>query len=145
MLQEFTHEIQISTDKGLIDIDFVFNYLNKVAYWSKGISRELVEKSIEHSLCFSVLLQGKQIGFARLVTDYATFAYLGDVFIDPAYRGKGYSKQMMQFIVSYPGLEVLRRWILMTSDAHGLYQQFGFTTPAKPEIVMERVKQNPYG
>lgn len=140
-----TATLRITTDKTLINTDYVFHYLNEISYWAKGIPRNLVEKSIQNSLCFVPMLEDKQVGFARLVTDFATYAYLADVFIDPNHRAKGYAKQLMQFIVDYPELQAIRRWGLLTGDAHGLYQQFGFTSPTNPEMVMERVKQNPYG
>ena len=119
--------IEITTDQSKIDIPFVHNYLSEVSYWAKGIPLELVEKSIQNSMCFSVLKNEKQIGFARVITDYTTFAYLADVFIDENFRGFGYSKKLMNFIMNHPDLQGLRKWMLMTKDAHGLYKQFNFS------------------
>lgn len=116
----------ISTDKALLDIDLIHSYLSKESYWAMNIPRELVEKLIRHSLCLGVYHQKKQIGFARLVTDSATFAYLADVFILEEYRGKGLSKWLMHSIHAHPELQGLRRWLLATRDAHGLYEQFGW-------------------
>lgn len=116
----------ISTDKKLLDIEVIHSYLAKQSYWAMNIPKEVVEKSILHSLCFGVFSVDKQIGFARLVTDQATFAYLADVFILEDYRGKGLSKWLMHSIHAHPDLQGLRRWVLGTKDAHGLYEQFGW-------------------
>ena len=116
----------ISTDPALLDIHCIHQYLATESYWAAGIPITTVEKSIAHSLCFGMYTAGKQIGFARLVTDRATFAYLADVFILPAYRGKGLSKWLMETIQAHPELQQLRRWMLGTRDAHGLYEQFGW-------------------
>lgn len=120
-------EFIISTDKDLIDFEVVYNYLSNESYWAKGIPRAIVQTSIEHSLCFGVYNNDQQIGFARLVTDMATFAYLADVFILEAYRGKGLSKWLIEVIQAHPELQTLRRWVLGTRDAHGLYEQFGWS------------------
>ena len=117
----------ISTNPVLIDINAVHQYLAEESYWAKGIPLATVEKSITHSLCFGLYENGKLIGFARLVTDRTTFAYLCDVFILPAHQGKGLGKWLMQTIHSHPDLQGLRRWMLATRDAHGLYAQFGWT------------------
>lgn len=122
-----TGELIISTDKDLIDFEVVYNYLSNESYWAKGIPRAIVQTSIEHSLCFGVYNNDQQIGFARLVTDMATFAYLADVFILEAYRGKGLSKWLIEVIQAHPELQTLRRWVLGTRDAHGLYEQFGWS------------------
>jgi len=116
----------ITTDKSKIDTAYVHRFLTR-SYWAAGIPMETVQKSIEGSLCFSVFFEEQQVGFARAITDEATFAYLADVFIDENFRGKGLSKWLMETIISYPGLQGLRRFLLATRDAHGLYQQFGFT------------------
>ncbi len=136
--------IKITTDPSKIDVAFVHHYLSEISYWAKGIPLSLVEKSIQNSMCFSVLKNEKQIGFARVVTDYATFAYLADVFVDENFRGHGYSKELMAFIMSHPDLQGLRRWMLMTKDAHGLYEQFNFSKLKKPENAMEIRLENPY-
>jgi GNAT superfamily N-acetyltransferase len=126
----------ISTDKSKLDIPFIHNYLSG-SYWSENIPAEIVAKAIEGSLCFGLYDGSKQVGFARMVTDSATFAYLADVFIDEAYRGKGLSKWLMEVILSHPRLQGLRRILLATRDAHGLYTQFGFTALNMPERMMQ--------
>ena len=127
----------ISTDKSLLDIDMIYNYLDKESYWAQGIPPEKIKKAIDGSLCFGVYLNKQQVGFARIVTDKATFAYLCDVFVLPHFRRKGLSKWMVQTIVQHPDLQGLRRWSLATADAHGLYNQFGFKQLAKPDNWME--------
>ncbi|WP_224999800.1 GNAT family N-acetyltransferase [Cesiribacter sp. SM1] len=129
--------VVISTDKSKINIDYVHHFLSTKSYWAKGIPSETVAKAINNSLCFVVLKNDVQIGFARVITDYTTFAYLADVFIDPGHRGFGYSKILVAEIVGNPQLQGLRRWMLMTADAHSLYEQFGFSMLAKPERAME--------
>jgi len=131
------NNIEITTNRSRINLDYVHHYLSEKLYWAKGIPKEVVEKSIQNSICFSVFLNEKQIGFARVITDHATFAYLGDVFIDEDFRGLGFSKKIMQFILDYTDLQGLRRWMLMTWDAQSLYEQFGFSVSPKPEQVME--------
>ncbi len=126
----------ISTDKTKLDIAVIHNYLCNESYWAKNIPIDIVEKSIEGSFCFGVYNSNKQIGFARLITDHATFAYLADVFIANEYRGKGLSKMLMKEIMGHPSLQGLRRWMLATRDAHGLYAQFGFVPLDKPERIM---------
>ena len=116
----------ISTEKEKLDIDLIHSFLNST-YWAEGISKEIIRRSIEGSLCFGVFENDKQVGFARMITDKATFAYLADVFIIEEYRGRGLSKWLMEVIMSHPDLQGLRRMILVTKDAHGLYRQFGFT------------------
>ena len=115
----------ISTDKSKIDIAYVHQFLTN-SYWAENIPVETVERSISGSLCFSVFHQRAQVGFARVITDEATFAYLADVFIDENYRGKGLSKWLMETIIQYPTLQHFRRFLLATRDAHGLYKQLGF-------------------
>lgn len=127
----------ISTDKSLIDFEVVYNYLNNDSYWAKGITRERIKKAIDNSICFGVYHNGKQAGFARVITDMATFAYICDVFILPEYRRLGLSKWLMQTIKQYQEFHGLRRWSLATLDAHGLYKQFGFTELSKPQNWME--------
>lgn len=142
----------ISTDAVLIDVGAVHRYLSEDSYWSKGIPVETVRRGIANSLAFGIYDTSKpradggptQIGFARIISDKATFAYLADVFVLPEYRGHGLSKWLMQVIVSHPDLQGLRRWMLMTLDAHGLYRQFGFTDAANPDRVMERVDRDVY-
>lgn len=122
-------DFRISTDPALIDVDVLHRYLSEHSYWAAGIPREVVEKSIAHSLCFGVYHRQQMIGFGRLVTDRATFAWLADVFILESYRGKGLSKWLLSVIQCHPELQGLRRWMLGTRDAHGLYEQFGWTVP----------------
>lgn len=134
----------VSCDPAKLDIAMVGEFLAST-YWARGIPPATVEKSLNGSLCFALLYGERQIGLARVITDYATIAYLGDVFVLPEYRGRGLSKWMMDCVVNHPGLQGLRRWILATSDAHGLYEQFGFKALKKPEIFMERHDPDVYG
>lgn len=115
----------------------IHGFLSDKAYWSRNIPKETVVKSIEHSLCFCVYEGEKQVGFARVISDHATIAYLGDVFILESHRGKGLSTLLMQAIMSHPELQGLRRWILLTGDAHGLYKKFGWSDIADPSVWME--------
>jgi GNAT superfamily N-acetyltransferase len=124
----------ISTDRRKLDIALIHHYLSNESYWAQGIPVSVVERSIEHSFCFGMYHQEQQVGFARLVTDKATFAYLADVFILPEHRGKGLSKWMLTIIHSHPDMQGLRRWMLGTKDAHGLYEQFGWE-PIPAELV----------
>jgi GNAT superfamily N-acetyltransferase len=119
-------EFLYSTDKTKLNIECIHYFLSKESYWAKNIPIELVKTSIEGSLCFGVYYQAKQIGFARVITDYATFGYLADVFIDKDFRGKGLSKELMKFIMEQDVIKKLRRFMLATLDAHSLYAQFGF-------------------
>ncbi len=116
----------ISTDKGKINIEYVHQFLRR-SYWAENIPIDVVRRSVKGSLCFAVFYREEQIGFARVITDEATFAYLADVFIDERFRGKGLSKWLVEIILQYPSLQGLRRFMLGTRDAHGLYGQFGFT------------------
>ncbi|MFD0749467.1 GNAT family N-acetyltransferase [Mucilaginibacter calamicampi] len=127
----------ISTDNSLLDIDLIYNYLDKDSYWANGIPFEKLERSINNSLCFGLYYKQKQIGFARVVTDKAVFGYLADVFILPEHRKKGLSKWLVQTIMAHPDLQGLRRWSLATLDAHGLYAQFGFTELTNSERWMQ--------
>lgn len=126
----------ISCDPALLNLDTVHGFIAN-SYWAKGIPRELVEKSIRHSLAWGIYHSREQIGFARIITDQATFAYLCDVFIAEKHRGKGLSKALVAAIKAHPDLQGLRRWMLVTLDAHGLYEQFDFTAIAHPERHME--------
>ena len=129
--------IQISTDKSKLQIGVIHQFLTKT-YWAKGRTIKEVKKSIENSFCFGVYLNDKQIGFARIVTDYVVFAYIMDVFTLPEYQGKGYSKQLLKEVIKHPKLKKCG-WMLKTSDAHDLYKQFDFTELKHPEKVMERL------
>ena len=135
----------IDTDKARLDIDLIHDYLSREAYWSKNIPKALLVRAIENSLCFGAYADRQQVGFARVITDYAVFAYIGDVFVLPEHRGRGVSKLLMRGITEHASLQGLRRWALVTHDAHGLYRQFGFRELAAPERHMEKVMANPYG
>lgn len=134
------NEFCISTDKSKLDINIIHQYLSEESYWAKNIPVETVQRSIEGSLCFGLYVTEdsitRQVGFARVISDCATFAYLADVFVLEPYRGKGLSKWLMKTIMDCPGLQGLRRWLLATKDAHGLYLQFGFAALDKPERIM---------
>jgi len=134
---------EISTDPARLDIDAIHAFLTQ-SYWSPGIPRATVARAIANSLCFGVFWQGRQVGFARMVTDKTTFAYLCDVYVLEAQRGRGVSKQMMDHIMKHPDLQGLRRMMLATRDAHGLYAQFGFTPLSAPDRIMEVLKPNIY-
>ena len=126
----------ISTDKSLLDLDMIQGFLRE-AYWCVGIPKAVVERSIANSLCFGAYDEsGNQAGFARVVTDKATFAYLADVFVLEAHRGQGISKMIMEAYTTHPDLQGLRRHMLATSDAHGLYKNYGFTPIPEPEMLM---------
>ena len=134
----------VTCDPAKLDLAVIAEFLAST-YWAKGIPAATVEKSLENSLCFAVLDGERQIGFARVISDRATIAYLGDVFILPEYRGKGLAKWLMECVVSHPDLQGLRRWFLGTRDAHGLYERFGFTPLKRPEVFMERHDPDVYG
>jgi GNAT superfamily N-acetyltransferase len=127
----------ISTDKQKLDVTVIHTFLSQ-SYWANNVPVEVLRQAIDHSLNFGVYKGDQQVGFARVITDYATFAYVADVFILEGFRGQGLSKWLMQSLVDHPQLQGLRRWLLFTRDAHGLYQQVGFTPPKWPERVMER-------
>lgn len=127
----------ISTDKTLLDLQMIHHFLSQISYWGKGISFDTVQTSIQNSLCFGIYQQQKQVGFARVITDEATFAYLCDVFILPDYRKIGLSKWLVQTIRNHVNLKNLRRLVLATADAHGLYEQFGFKQMKNPDRWME--------
>lgn len=128
----------ISTDPARLDIDVIANMLTR-AYWAQGRTREVIVRYIQHSLTFGMYDGDRQIGLARVVTDYTTFAWLCDVFIHEDYRGHGLGKWLMETIHAHPDLQGLRRWILATRDAHGLYKEFGWTPLATPERWMEKL------
>lgn len=131
-------EYTISTDAARLDVSLIHEFLNHESYWGRGRSRALVERSIANSLAFGVYDARQQVGFARVITDYATFAYVADVFVVSAARGQGLSKWLLETIVQHPTLQGLRRWLLATRDAHGLYEQQGFTPLTRPDHWMER-------
>lgn len=134
----------VSTDPALLDLYAIHGFLTN-CYWAKGVPRDVVARSIEHSLCFGIYDgTGAQVGFARVISDFATIAYLGDVFVLESHRGRGLSKWMMECVMQHPALQGLRRWILLTGDAHGLYSKFGFTPVKAPERYMELHRQDVY-
>jgi len=133
-----------SDQKERLNLEAIHQYLSVESYWAKGIPIATVKRSIENSLCFGVYKDHVQVGFARWVTDKATFAWLCDVYISENYRGLGLSKKMMSFMIFHPDLQGLRRYQLATLDAHGLYEQFGFSAIQNPERQMGIVIQNPY-
>jgi GNAT superfamily N-acetyltransferase len=126
----------ISDEKEKLTAEYIHDYLANKSYWAENIPLETVKKSIDGSICFGMYDDGKQIGFARVVTDKATFGYLADVFIDENYRAQGLSKWLMEVIMAYPELQGLRRWMLGTRDAHSLYEKFGFEPLENPKRVM---------
>ena len=134
--------LTISTDPARLDLDVIHEFLAS-SYWAAGIPREVVERAVRHSLCFGAYEGGRQIGFARVITDHATFAYLSDVFVLPSHRGRSIGKRLMAAIMADPSLHDLRRWTLFTRDAHGLYRQFGFEAARFPERLME-ILSGPY-
>ena len=132
------HGFEITTDRARIDVAAVHAFLTR-SYWSPGIARDTVERAIANSLTFSLLApDGSQAGFARAITDRATYAYLADVYVLEAHRGLGLGKWLVGTIVEHPELQGLRRWALATGDAHGLYARFGFAPPRQPELHMFR-------
>ncbi|MCB8823396.1 GNAT family N-acetyltransferase [Microvirga rosea] len=135
----------ISNDLSPDETDRVFEWLSTDSYWAKDLPRPIFDRSLAHSLCFALRDEKAELrGFARVVTDRATFAYLSDVFVDPSIRGQGGGKAMIQAVMDHAELQQLRRWMLMTRDAHGLYAAFGFEPPANPERMMVRVDPDLY-
>lgn len=137
-------EFTISTDRARLEIDAIHKFLSEESYWAKERTRSQCETAIKNSLPFGVYKDENLVGFARVVTDFATFAYLGDVFILNEFRGQGLSKWLMEVIISHPELQGLRRWILATKDAHALYEKFEFTALKFPERWMEKTAPNAY-
>lgn len=143
-LTTYKDQFSISTDKSKLDIDSIHEFLSTKAYWCLNIPKQKVQTAIENSLCFGVYEADKQVGFARVITDFSTIAYLGDVYILEEYRGKGLSKWLMETIMNHEDLQGLRRWILLTGDAHELYRQYGWTNIADPTKWMELHDKNVY-
>ena len=137
-------EFTISTDRSRLDVDTIHRFLVEDSYWARERTLDQTKTAIENSICFGLYRDDKLIGFARVVSDKATFAYIGDVFVLEEYRGRGLSKWLMQVIVEYPELQGLRRWVLATKDAHGLYSQFEFAPLRYPERWMEKTAPNAY-
>ena len=127
-----------------MQLPVIHEFLSQESYWAKNRSLEQTKRAIENSLCFGLYHQEQQIGFARVISDFATFAYLGDVFVLEAFRGQGLSKWLMETIVSHPELQGLRRWVLATRDAHTLYEKYGFHALKFPDRWMEKPDPNAY-
>ena len=144
MIDTHAQAIVVTTDRSRLDVDTIHGFL-KTAYWSTGIPRDVVERAIEHSICFGAFEGDRQVGFARVITDRATFGYVSDVFVLESHRGRGVGKRLMSAIMSHPELQGLRRWTLFTRDAHGLYRHYGFGEGRHPERLMERFNEHPYG
>jgi GNAT superfamily N-acetyltransferase len=134
----------VSDDPARLDRSVIERFLTE-SYWAKNIPSATLDRSLRNSLCFTLLEAQRQIGFARVVSDRATFAYLGDVFVLPEFRGRGLAKWLLTCVLSHPDLQGLRRWVLGTRDAHGLYRKLGFTALKRPDIFMERHDPNVYG
>jgi len=143
-LNLYADDFCISTAKEKLDLKAVHQFLSTQSYWSKNIPFERVAKAAANSLTFGLYRKDKQVGYARIISDYSTMAYLADVYVLPEFRGQGLSKWLMQTIQSHPELQGLRRWILATADAHGLYRQYGWKELAQPERWMEIVDKNVY-
>jgi GNAT superfamily N-acetyltransferase len=137
-------EYFITTDKRRMDEIAVHKWLSESSYWAKGLPFGKFKTGFDHSFCIGALMQGEQVGYGRLITDYATFAYLADVYVLESHRGKGISKQMMKLLFEQDWVKGLRRIMLATTDAHVLYRQIGFTALSNPEKLMEIVHPNPY-
>lgn len=135
---------EVSSDPARLDVGLVHRFLSQESSWARGIPRDIVERAIANSLCFGGYLDGNQVAFARVVTDRATFANMVDVFVLPAWRGRGFGKQLVESVLAHPDLQGLRRFTLATADAHGLYARFGFTPPSRPATLMERYYPDVY-
>ena len=137
-------EFSIDTDKTRLDVGAIQDFLVNDSYWAQNRTREQTERAIENSICFGIYHGTRQIGFARVVSDLATFAYVGDVYVIDEFRGRGLSKWLMETMVAHPQLQGLRRWVLATRDAHGLYAKYGFTELKHPDRWMELAAPNAY-
>lgn len=144
LFERLLGEYSLSTDRSRLDLPAIHAYLSQESYWSKGIPYEIVARAIQNSLCFGVYKGQTQVGFARVISDYTTFAYLCDVFILEPYRGQGLGKWLVASILEHPSLQGLRNFMLFTWDAHGLYARFGFAPPAHPERIMTRADPDIY-
>jgi GNAT superfamily N-acetyltransferase len=144
MKQAAEQEFEFSTDKSRLDLDVIHRFLSEESYWANKRSFEQTKTAIENSICFGAYHDGRQIGFARVISDKATFAYIGDVFILDEFRGRGLSKRLLQTMLEHPELQGLRRWVLATKDAHGLYERFGFALMKFPERWMELPAKDAY-
>jgi GNAT superfamily N-acetyltransferase len=135
----------VSTDRRRLDVDRIHAYLSQRSYWAKGIPRAVVERSIENSIAFGLHGEAGMIGFGRVISDRATFAYLSDIYVEEEFRGRGLSKLIVRAMKEHPAFAGIRRWSLVTRDAHALYRQFGFVEAAKPKSYMEILVDNAYG
>ena len=133
----------VSTDPSLLDIDSIHAFLT-ATYWAEGVPRDIVERSLQHSISFGLYDGQAQIGFARVITDRATFAYIADVYVEEEFQGQGLGKLLMRAVMAHPDLQGMRRWMLGTRDAHGLYHQFGFHEPRHPDRWMEKADPGVY-
>jgi len=136
-------DIIVTTDATRLDLDTIHGFLAG-SYWATGVPREVVERSIRHSICFGAFDGDRQVGFARVISDRATYAYVADVFVLPTHRGRGIGKRIMECITSHPELQNLRLWTLFTRDAHGLYRQYGFGEPRYKDRLMEKRAPQPH-
>lgn len=131
-------DVRISNDPAELDVEVIHRFLSEESHWARGISLDLVRRSIAHSVNFGLFIGDAQVGYARVVTDYAGFAWLQDVFVLKSHRGRGLSRSLVAAVMAHPALRDVRRFMLVSSTARGLYEKFGFTAPARPEIIMER-------
>ncbi|MEO7497704.1 MAG: GNAT family N-acetyltransferase [Massilia sp.] len=136
--------LQITTDRADLDVPLIHRFLSEQSTWAVGISRAVVDRAIENSLCFGGYIDGRQVAFVRVITDFATFGNLVDLFVIPEFRRRGYATEMMKAVMVHPSLKGLRRFTLATGEAHALYEKFGFTAPQRPEALMERYFPNIY-
>ncbi|RJG21797.1 GNAT family N-acetyltransferase [Massilia cavernae] len=136
--------LQISTDRTELDVPLIYRFLSEQSTWAVGIPRNVVDRAIENSLCFGGYVDGRQVAFARVVTDYATFGSLADVFVVPEYRGRGYAREIMETLLAHPSLQGLRRLTLASNNAHELFEKFGFASPQQPDTLLERYFPNIY-
>mgnify|MGYP003557499656 CR=1 FL=1 len=136
--------LQISTDRTELDVPLIYRFLSEQSTWAVGIPRPVGDRAIENSLCFGGYVDGRQVAFARVVTDYATFGSLADVFVVPEYRRRGYATELLETVLAHPSLQGLRRMSLASANAHALFEKFGFTAPQQPDTLLERYFPNIY-
>ena len=144
IIENHFDDFTITTDKSKMDVVAIHDFLSKYSGWSNNIPFDRVKTSIEHSLNFGLFHNGKQVGFARVISDFSTIAYLGDIYVLENYRGQGLSKKLIEAVIGHPNLQGLRRWILLTSTADWLYKKYGFTELPQPELYMERFDAHVY-